>query len=180
LARKIILKMHVSLDGYIRAENDESMDWVFHTYDDLLKAWEVESLWQAGTHIMGRVLYKDMSEYWPTSMEEYAEPMNTIPKVVFSRTLQQAKWNNTRIANGDTVEEILRLKQESGKDILAHGGAVFTQSLTKLGLIDEYRLIIHPVVLSAGLPLFAEPVDLKFLDSQVFPSGSMLMVYRLA
>lgn len=175
--RKVILKMHVSLDGYIRAVDDDSMDWVFRTFDDQLKAWEVESLWQAGTHIMGRVLYREMADYWPTSTEEYAEPMNTIPKVVFSRTLQKADWNNTRIANGDTIEEIIRLKQESGGEILAHGGADFTQSLTKLGLIDEYRLIVHPVILSAGLPLFTEPIDLHLLDSQAFPGGSMLMVY---
>jgi dihydrofolate reductase len=178
--RQVILKIHVSLDGYIRSENEDNMDWVFRTYDDDLKGWEVESLWQAGTHIMGRNLYFEMAEYWPSSTEEYAEPMNTIPKVVFSKTLKHADWNNTRIASGDLAAEINLLKQETGNDILLHGGADFTHSLTKLSLIDEYRLIIHPVVLSAGLPLFTGPLDLNLVDSRIFPSGSVLMAYRRA
>lgn len=175
--RKVILKMHVSIDGYIRAASGDMMDWVFRTYDDELKAWEVETLWQAGTHIMGRNLYQEMAGYWPTSTEEFAEPMNTIPKVVFSRTLKQTDWNNSRIASGDVAKEITRLKQEPGKDILVHGGAEFVQALSKLALIDEYRLIVHPVVLSAGLSLFAEATDLKLLGSKAFPAGAIALTY---
>ena len=178
--RKVTLKIHIQLDGYIRAADGAVEDWIFRTYDDQLKAWEVETLWQTGMHIMGRELYQEMASYWPTASEEHAEPMNSIPKVVFSKTLKQSDWNNSQIANGDTTAEITRLKQEPGKDILAHGGAKFAQALSKLGLIDEYRLIIHPVVLSAGLPLFAEPMDLKLLDSKAFPVGSILLVYGRA
>jgi dihydrofolate reductase len=178
--RKVILKMHVSLDGYVRAASGDVMGWIFRTYDDQLKAWEVEMLWKAGTHIMGRNLYDEMAAYWPDSTEVYAEPMNTIPKVVFSKTLKQADWVGTRIVNGDLAAEIARMKNEPGKDILAHGGAAFAKSLSKLGLIDEYRLILHPLVLSAGLPLFAEPADLKLQESTVFPCGSILLVYGRA
>ncbi len=175
--RQVILKMHVSLDGYIRPAEGNATDWIFSTYDDQLKDWEVGTLWQAGTHIMGRNLYYEMAAYWPTSTEVYAEPMNTIPKVVFSKTLEHADWQGTRIANGNLVTEIARIKQEPGKYILAHGGAAFVQSLSTLGLIDEYWLIVHPVVLSDGLPLFVEPMKLKLLRTTAFPGGSVLLVY---
>ena len=175
--RKVLLKIHVSLDGYIRSNNGEGVDWVFQSYDDELRAWEVDFLWQAGTHVMGLNLYRDMANYWPTSTEVFAEPMNTIPKVVFSKTLKKADWAGTHIASGDLTEEISHLKQEPGKNILVHGGASFVQSLTKFKLIDEYHLIVHPIVLSAGLPLFVEPLDLKLMYSRVFPSGSILVGY---
>ena len=103
--------------------------------------------------------------------------MNTIPKVVFSNTLKHAEWQGTRIVSGNVVTEITGMKHEPGKYILAHGGAAFAQSLTALGLIDEYRLIVHPVVLSDGLPLFDEPMKLKLQKSTAFPSGSILLVY---
>ncbi|MBI1881234.1 MAG: dihydrofolate reductase [Chloroflexi bacterium] len=175
--RKVVLKIHVSLDGYIRAASGDVMDWVFRTYDDELKAWEVDTLWQAGTHIMGRKLYEEMAAYWPTSTEDFAPPMNEIPKVVFSRTLKQADWSNSRVASGDLTEELARLKLEPGQDILVHGGANFVQSLSKLSLIDEYRLIVHPVALTSGLPIFAEVMDLKLLDSKAFPAGAIALIY---
>lgn len=157
----LILKIHISLDGYIRGAVDDNLNWVFRTYDDELKAWEVDTLWQAGTHIMGRNLYEDMAAYWPASTEVFAPPMNEIPKVVFSKTLKQADWNNTTVANGDISEEICKLKQKSNKDILVHGGGQFVQSLSSLGLIDEYRLIVHPIVLGSGLPIFTKAMDLE-------------------
>jgi len=175
--RKVVLKMHVSLDGYVRAASGDVMDWVFRTYDDELKAWEVDLLWQAGTHIMGRRLYEEMAAYWPTSIEAFAPPMNEIPKVVFSKTIKQVDWTHSRVSNGDVEEELARLKQEPGKAILAHGGAKFAQSLSRLGLIDEYRLIVHPVVLAGGLPLFKEPMDLKLLSARSFPAGAVALIY---
>ena len=146
--RQVVLKMHVSLDGYVRAGDGDVMDWIFRTYDDELKAWEVDLLWQAGTHIMGRRLYEEMAAYWPTSTEVFAPPMNEIPKVVFSRT--------------------------------THGGAEFAQGLSRLGLIDEYRLIVHPVVLAGGLPLFKHQHDLKLLDARQFRGGAIALTYARA
>lgn len=175
--RKVVLKIHVSLDGYIRGADGDVMDWVFRTYDNELKAWEVDLLWQAGTHIMGRNLYQEMAAHWPTSTEDFAPPMNEIPKVVFSKTLKQANWRKTHVVSGDLAEELDRLKQEPGQDILVHGGANFVQSLSKLNLIDEYRLIVHPVVLGSGLPLFAEGMDLDFLASKTFPAGAIALIY---
>jgi dihydrofolate reductase len=84
---------------------------------------------------------------------------------------------NMSLSNGDVEEELARLKQESGKAILAHRGAEFAQSILKLGLIDEYRLIVHPVVLAGGLPLFKEPMDLKLLSTRSFPAGAVALIY---
>jgi dihydrofolate reductase len=112
--RKVILKMHVSLDGFVGTLSGD-VDWIFRSYDDELKTWEVDLLWQAGTHIMGRVLYHDMAEHWPSSTEAFAPPMNEIPKVVFSGTLKEADWTDSRVVAGETAEEISRLKEQPGR-----------------------------------------------------------------
>src|ERR1700730_8096486 len=178
--------------------------------------WTVESLWEAGVHIMGSRTFYDMAAYWPASSEPFAAPMNKIPKVVFSRTgvetggrkrdlttraltdairfrsaaeaqptsataTKGAAWSESRIANGDLGEEIARLKKESGKDILAHGGARFAQSLVALGLIDEYRLLVQPVALGKGLPLFAgllKPIDLKLVRTTAFGARTVAHIYQ--
>ncbi|MCX6149620.1 MAG: dihydrofolate reductase family protein [Ignavibacteriales bacterium] len=160
--------LRVSLDGYIRAA-DGDLSWIFHTYDDELKSWEVDLLWQAGTHIMGCNLYDEMAAYWPASNEAFAPPMNEIPKVVYSKSMKQADWKDTQVYNGDLVKGIAQLKQEPGKEILVHGGASFIHSLSKYGLIDEFKLILHPLFLTGGLPLFKETTSLKLLQTSTFP-----------
>jgi dihydrofolate reductase len=107
--------------------------------------------------------------------------MNDIPKVVFSKTLPTADWASSRIARGDLTQEIAALKSEPGGDIIAHGGAAFVQALSKLGLIDEYRLVIHPVALGDGLPLFKDlsgPLRLDLTDATPFPGGTVIHVYQ--
>jgi dihydrofolate reductase len=104
---------------------------------------------------MGRHAYEEMAGFWPTSDDEYAKPMNDIPEVVLSRTLTTADWPQSTIASGDLADEISTLKREPGKDMIAWGGAAFAQSLSRLRLIDEYRLVLQPVALGDGLPLFA-------------------------
>ncbi|GAA3112831.1 dihydrofolate reductase family protein [Streptosporangium carneum] len=177
--RKVALKMNVSLDGFVGTSSGE-VDWIFRSFDAELTTWIVDGLWQAGTHIMGRATYHEMADYWPESTEPFAPPMNEIPKVVFSKTLKDADWNGTRVAGGDLAEEIALLRKQPGKEILAHGGAGFAQSLSRLGLIDEYRLIVHPVVLGSGVSLFADPVDLKLLSSRRFNSGAVALTYERA
>jgi len=121
------------------------------------------------------VTYEEMAAVWPTSTSEYARPMNEIPKVVFSKTLQQADWPETRIARGDLSEEIGRLKREPGNDLIAYGGATFDQALSRLGLVDEYRLMIQPAALGAGLPLFkdlAAPLHLELVEATTYPTAS--------
>jgi len=214
--RKLILKMSVSVDGFVGGPNGE-INWIFKSMDDGGAAWVLDTIGQAGLHIMGSRTFYDMASYWPYSTEPFAAPMNNIPKVVFSKkgalesvndlltttALKDASRINptqgiknraavspaaftaadTKVAGGDLAEEIARLKQQPGKDILAHGGASFAQSLAKLGLIDEYRLVTHPVVLGRGLPLFSaipNPVDLKLVSATQFKSGTIAHVYRPA
>jgi dihydrofolate reductase len=141
----------------------------------------VASLGKAGRHIMGRVTYEQMAGHWPDATGDYAACMNTLPKVVFSRTLPAASWTGSRIARGDLAGEIAALKDEPGGDIMAHGGAAFAQALSRLGLIDEYRLVILPVALGGGLPLFkdlGQPLRLDLAGAATFPDGTAIHVYR--
>jgi dihydrofolate reductase len=107
--------------------------------------------------------------------------MNEVPKVVFSKTLEKAEWPPFRIARGDLAEELASLKREPGKDIMAHGGARFVQALSRRGLIDEYRLVIHPVALGSGLALFKDlpaPLHLKLVEAKTFPNGTVAHVHQ--
>jgi len=122
-----------------------------------------------------------MAAFWPTSTSEYAAPMNEIPKVVFSKTLEDAGWGETRIASGDLSEEIAAIKREEGNDVIAYGGATFAQALSRLGLVDEYRLNIQPTALGAGLPLFKDlpaPLHLELVEAHTYPTGTAIHVYR--
>lgn len=210
--RPLILKMSVSLDGFVAGPNGE-IDWLFRSSDEGSSGWVEEMLWQAGLHAMGSRTYFDMARFWPTANHPMAAPMNEIPKVVFTRqkaldlntgqttaALRDAQaqegaaeapahseslksWAEAEVAHGDLVAEVNRLKQQPGKFILAHGGANFAQSLAAAGLIDEYRLVIHPVVLGKGLPLFsqvAKPMDLELRSTTLFRSGIAVHVYRPA
>jgi dihydrofolate reductase len=176
--RKVVLKMDMSLDGYV-GPLDEDAEWIMRDLDDELSAWIVdEVLWQAGAHVMGRATYEEMAGHWPSSTTVFAAPMNEIPKVVFSRTLTRAEWGESRIASGDLAEEMSRLKREPGKDLLVHGGSKLVRSLTGLGLVDEYRLIVHPVALGSGAPLFGGRVDLRLVNSRVFATGAVALTYE--
>jgi dihydrofolate reductase len=122
-----------------------------------------------------------MSAHWPNATCDYADFMNKLPKVVFSATLPAADWPGTRIARGDLAAEIAALKAESGGEIMAHGGAAFVQALSRHGLIDEYRLVILPVALGNGLPLFkdlAKPLRVDLAEARSFPDGTVIHVYR--
>ena len=130
---------------------------------------------------MGRATYEAMASVWPHTTGVYADVMNEIPKVVFSKTLTRAEWAESRIADGDLAEDIDRLKREPGGVILAHGGATFVHALVGEELIDEYRLVIHPVVIGHGTGLFSalrEPLRLDLIEARTFPSGTAVHVYR--
>ena len=205
--RKLILKMSMSLDGFVAGPNGE-IDWLFRLQDDDATAWTVAAIGSAGIHAMGRKSWQDMAAYWPTSTEPFAPPMNDIPKVVFTRAglgadarattrgLEDARaqgnatkaadpevvrgWTHPRVAAGDMADEVARLKQEPGADIVAHGGASFAQSLVQLDLVDEYKLLVHPVALGRGLPLFAQatrPLDFELVDVKPFPQGAVAHIY---
>jgi dihydrofolate reductase len=209
--RELILKMSISVDGFVGGP-DGSIKWVFHN-DPEATAWTVERVWNASLHIMGSRTFHDMAAYWPTSTEVYAPPMNQIPKAVFSKqgpallkaadttaALRDARanaghgqavdlqpgaesWAEAYVATGDLAKEVAKLKSEDGKPIVAHGGAGFARSLVASGLIDRYALLVHPIALGAGLPLFsdlASPRPLSLVSSTAFPGGAVAQVYRPA
>lgn len=178
--RRLILQTGMSIDGYVAAL-DGSHPWGEGSEDESFKRWILDSVWAAGAHLMGRVTYEEMAAVWPTSTSDYATPMNDIPKVVFSKTLQHAHWPETLIARGDLSEEVGRLKRESGNDLIAYGGARFDQALSRLGLVDEYRLMIQPAALGAGLPLFKDlpvPLQLELVEATTYATGVAIHVYR--
>jgi dihydrofolate reductase len=178
--RRVVLQMGVTLDGYVAGRGGEG-DWGLPAEHPDVRAWKVASLRKAGTHIMGRVTYEQMAGYWPSATEEYADFMNKLPKVAFSKTLPAAGWAGSRIARGDLTEEIAALKSEPGGEVVAHGGAAFVQALSRLGLIDEYRLVILPVALGSGLPLFkdlAKPLRVDLTEARSFPDGTVIHVYQ--
>ena len=180
--RQVVLQMGVTLDGYV-AGPDGDGDWGLPAEDPEVRAWKVASLRQVGTHIMGRVTYEQMAGHWPTATGDYADFMNSLPKIVFSKTLPAAGWPGSRIARGDLAEEIAALKSEPGGEIMAHGGAAFVQALSRLGLIDEYRLVILPVAVGSGLPLFKDlpkPLRVDLAEARSFPDGTVIHVYRPA
>ena len=176
MARKLVLKLHQSIDGYICTPQGD-VSWIFADFDDEIARWEVDHLWQAGLHIMGRGVYEEMAEYWPTSTEPYAPPMNEIPKLIFSGSVKSSDWQGTTITSEDLAAKVEELKQEDGKDILAHGGVRFANSLSRLGLVDEYLLFVHPQALGEGLPCFSDPASLTLVDVNRFKTGVLVLTY---
>jgi dihydrofolate reductase len=173
--RPLILKMEISLDGFVGQPGGDP-SWLLANYDDELTAYTVDLLSRAGTHVMGRQSYEDMAPHWQASTAPFAKPMNEIPKAVFSNTLQEATWPETTIYR-DIEKGIAELKAQDGGPILAHGGASFVQELTRLGLIDEYRLNLHPVALHDGYKLFGAELKLRLVDARTFPSGTVALTY---
>lgn len=184
------MKMSVSLDGFVGGPNGEK-DWVFRSSDEESRAWSAGCIAQAGLIIMGRKSFETMSPYWPTATGPFAAPMNEIPKAVFTRkgykvppgassSPAAVSWAKARVIDGDLAEEIMQLKQEPGKYIVALGGAGFMRSLISTGLIDEYHLAIHPAALGAGEQIFTaleKPFDLKLVEAKTFSGGIVAHTY---
>ena len=181
--RDLVVHAWTSLDGFSVDEGTEVMRAMNNIDDPAGEDGFARTLAGAGTHIMGRVSYLEMAEFWPKCSHINAAPMNDIPKVVFSRTLQTAAWPQTRIASGDTAQEIARLKAEPGGEIIAHGGTQFIRSLTRLGLVDRYRFYVLPFASGEGVPLFApdaQPGLLRLEQSTAYPSGILELGYAPA
>jgi dihydrofolate reductase len=207
--RDLILKMSMSTDGFV-AGPDGDLKWIFNGDQEAI-AWTVETVWNASLHIMGSRTFHDMASYWPTSTEVFAAPMNEIPKAVFSRqgpailkaanttaALKDARanagtggstelqpgaesWAEAYVASGDLAEEVAKLKAGDGKPIIAHGGAGFARSLIAAGLVDQYALLVYPIALGKGLPIFSDlatPRRLKLISSKAFPKGAVAQIYR--
>jgi dihydrofolate reductase len=184
IMRNVILFNLITLDGYFEGRNKWDIAW--HQVDDEFNEFSIEQLNKAGGLIFGRVTYQGMASYWPTPTAIKNDPrvaalMNSISKYVFSNTLDKTDWNNTRIIKGDASVELKKLKQESGKDLFIFGSADLASTFTKNRLIDEYRLIVNPIALGAGNPLFkqnGEMLKLKLLNTKSFRNGNVLLYYQ--
>lgn len=179
--RDVVLYMSMSLDGFVGS--DRAHPGMTIPEDAELKQWKLDNISRAGAHLMGRVTYGEMSSYWPQSGDPYARPMNDIPKVVFSKTFSddEATWPETRVARGDLATEIAAIKDESGPSVIVWGGGRLAGALVAADLIDEYRLLVQPLVLGRGQGLFdqlPQPRHLDLVGSTPFPSGVVVQVYR--
>jgi dihydrofolate reductase len=158
--RRLFVSMLVSLDGYIEGPEGE-LDW-FEDGDSQFEQYCDEMIDSVGLALYGRRAYELMQKYWPNAERNprspadlaFARKMNALPKLVLSRTLARADWDNTRILRENVGETLAELKREPGKPIVAWAGAGLVSTLAALGLVDEYRLIVQPVVLGKGTPLF--------------------------
>jgi dihydrofolate reductase len=175
----LVLKMSVSLDGYI-APPDGSSDWAAAGRSEDGGAWVAETLSNAGAHLIGAATYSAWATFWPGAGGPFAKAMNEIPKYVFSNSLASADWDETTIVRGDLAEAVTRLKQERPDGyLLAQGGVRFARSLVETGLIDEYRLVVHPIVLGAGEPLFTAPLTIAPTSTVAFSSGAVAHVFTI-
>jgi dihydrofolate reductase len=177
--RKIIVSNMVSLDGFFEGPNHE-LDW--HVVDEEFFAYAAEMLNSADTILFGRTTYHLMANYWPSAPPDaIAEKMNTLPKIVFSSTLQHVEWSNSRLVKGNIAEEVSRLKQQSGKAMVVLGSATLASSLLQWGLVDEYRVILNPILIGRGKPLFpgiTERVKLELVGTKSLGSGVVILTYR--
>jgi dihydrofolate reductase len=184
--RKLIVFNHVSLDGYFVDKNGD-MSWAKADHQDA--EWDAFVAGNAsggGVLVFGRITYEMMASFWPTpvaieNMPAVAEGMNSMPKIVFSRTLKQASWNHTKLVKGDLAAEIRKMKKQSGKDMLILGSGSIVSQLTQEGLIDEYQIVVNPIVLGKGRTMFdgvKEKLRLKLTKSRTFGNGNVFLSYE--
>ncbi|HEU4387254.1 MAG TPA: dihydrofolate reductase family protein [Blastocatellia bacterium] len=184
--QKLIVFNHISLDGYFVDANG-SMRWAkAHQQDPEWNAFVAENAGGGGTLVFGRITYELMASFWPTPdaikiMPEVADGMNNLPKVVFSRTLDKASWTNTRLVKGSLAEEMQMMKNEPGKGMVILGSGTIVSQLAAQGLIDEYQLVINPIVLGGGRTMFEglkANLDLKLTKTRAFGNGNVLLCYQ--
>jgi dihydrofolate reductase len=182
--RKLIVFNHVSLDGYFTDAKGD-MSWA-HKQDPEWQEFVSGNASGGGELVFGRVTYNLMASYWPTPMAAQqnptvAEGMNALPKVVFSQTLDAATWRNTRLLKGDLATEVRQLKQEDGPTMVILGSGRIVSQLAQDGLIDEFHIIVNPIVLGQGRTLFATVTNrptLKLTKSRTFGNGNVLLCYE--
>jgi dihydrofolate reductase len=183
MMRKVIVWNMVTLDGYFEGPKPWEIDWHEYVWGEELERFSLNQAQEVGALLFGRKTYEGMAGYWQPATGDVAEFMNSVPKVVFSNTLETAGWSNTRLVKGSAEEEVDRLKQEPGKDLFIFGSANLIGSLTRRDLIDEYRIGLNPLVLGVGTPMFKPSEDrmrLKLLEARPMQSGVVLLRYARA
>jgi dihydrofolate reductase len=178
--RKVVVTEYVSLDGVM----DEPGTWSFPFFNDEAAKFKYDELFASDALLLGRVTYQGFAAAWPTMTDtgDFGERMNGMPKYVASRTLDTVEWNAS-LLKGDVAEEVAKLKQQPGQDILVAGSGELVHTLMQHDLIDEYRLMLHPIVLGSGKRLFREGSDtktLRLVDTKPFSSGVVVLTYHPA
>ena len=184
--RKIIVSEMVTSDGFFAGPNGE-IDWFFWN-EEMAKS-AIDLISTVDTLLFGRVTYELMVSYWPSASSPTEDPiiidrMNNLPKIVFSRTLEKVEWgewNNAKLIKEITAEEILKMKKQPGKDMVIYGSGSIVAAFMNLGLIDEYYLLVNPIVLGRGKPLFKDLNDkhkLRLLRTKTFSNGVVLLHYQ--
>jgi dihydrofolate reductase len=177
------MQMELTLDGFYGGPKEE-FDWF--TLDQELWQLSFGYLSQIDTVLLGRKNYQGFASYWPTVATNpeasetdvrFSRWLDEVPKLVFSKTLQEAQWKSSRLVKDNLAEEVAKLKEQPGKDMLIMNSASVAQACMRHGLLDEYWLTIHPVTLGDGLPLFKDRVSLKLLSAKMFNSGQVFLHY---
>lgn len=178
--RKIVAGLFLSLDGVYESPDK----WHFTYFSDEMGAAIGEQMAEADAMLLGRVTYQEWADYWPNHTGEdveFADYLNNTQKYVVSNTLETAGWQNSTLVKGDLVEEITRLKQQPGKNIAMSGSGTLVRSLVHHGLLDELRLLVHPIVVGGGMkrlfPADDEQIPLKLLESSTLSSGVVYLTY---
>lgn len=183
--RKLKLQVQITVDGFIAGPNGE-MDWVNMNWGDDINEYVTQLTESVDTILLGRNLAEGFIPHWTAAYNQKTpEPGSEIfvktPKIVFSKTLSKSEWENTIVVNGNLKDEVISLKQKSGKDLIAYGGSKFVSSLIKDKLIDELHLFINPVIIGKGMPIFqevSEKHDLKLISSKTFDCGIIVLTYK--
>ena len=187
--RQVIVSMNLTLDGFMSGP-DHGLDWHFMSWTEEMAESACEQLSLADTILLGRVTYDAMAAYWPEqaahalySREDvaFADMMNHYEKIVFSKTLNNPVWSNSRVVSNGVEEEILRLKKQPGRDMIIYGSGKLVDGLMKSGLVDEFRIWLHPILLGRGKRLFktiSSRRTLTLFDSKRFGSGVVVLYYR--
>jgi dihydrofolate reductase len=178
--RRIVWSEYISLDGVV----DEPGEWSIPYFRDDLAKYKYDELFASDALLLGRITYEGFAAAWPTMEEvagDFAVRMNTLPKYVASTTLEKAEWNNSTVIRENVPDEVSALKQAAGRDILIGGSCALAESLLQQNLIDEVRMLVHPIALGAGKRLFEganEPVALTLVDTRSFDSGVVALTYH--
>jgi dihydrofolate reductase len=182
MTRRIVWSEYVSLDGVV----DEPGEWSIPYFSDDLAMYKYDELFASDALLLGRITYEGFAATWPAMEEiegEFATKMNALPKYVASTTLEAAEWNNSTVIGENIPGEVSKLKQQSGNDILIGGSCALATSLMEHDLIDEIRMLVHPIAVGAGKRLFegaSAPVALKLVDQRSFDSGVVALTYHAA
>jgi dihydrofolate reductase len=185
---RIVVTEFVSLDGVMEApgggENFRHGGWSFEVdRGDEGDRFKLDETLSSEALLLGRVTYEGFAAAWPSRDGEFADKFNTMPKYVVSSTLEEPEWNNSTVLKGDVAEEVAKLRQEQDGDIVVHGSARLVQTLVEHDLVDEFRLMVFPVVLGSGKRLFDETSDkkpLRLVDSKVVGDGVAILIYEPA